>query len=43
MCKNAQYGGAMMNWGDLKLFLAVARTGSISGGAQATGAALHGI
>lgn len=32
MCKNAQVGD--MNWDDMKFFLAVARTGSISGGAK---------
>lgn len=38
MCINAQFafyiGGEQMNWDDLRLFLAVARTGSISGAAK---------
>ena len=38
MCINAQcafyIGGEQMNWDDLRLFLAVARTGSISGAAK---------
>ena len=38
MCINAQtafyVGGEQMNWDDLRLFLAVARTGSISGAAK---------
>jgi DNA-binding transcriptional LysR family regulator len=37
MCKNAQIFGLMMNWDDLKYFLAVAREGSISGGAKKLG------
>jgi molybdate transport repressor ModE-like protein len=36
MCKNAQ-NGAGMNWDDLRLFLAVARSGSISGAAKQLG------
>jgi molybdate transport repressor ModE-like protein len=36
MCKNAHYG-ADMNWDDLRLFLAVARSGSISGAAKQLG------
>lgn len=36
MCKNAHYGFAM-NWDDLRLFLAVARSGSISGAAKQLG------
>jgi molybdate transport repressor ModE-like protein len=40
MCKNAQYtktGDICVNWDDLRLFLAVARTGSISGAAKQLG------
>jgi len=37
MCKNAQIIGLTMNWDDLKYFLAVAREGSISGGAKKLG------
>lgn len=41
MCKNAQkvfkYKEMMMNWDDLRLFLAVARNGSISGAAKQLG------
>ncbi len=37
MCKNAQQGILLMNWDDLRIFLAVGRKGSITGGAQLLG------